>query len=115
MSAALHTIMVERLGCRVPIIQTAMGWIAEPSLVIGSCNAGAFGFLGAAVASPLVGFLHEATGSLAVGMLVLAAVATVTLICAFAFPDRKEELKPELWAKAPEFARAREALPQAAE
>ena len=73
------------------------------------------GFLGAAVASPLVGFLHEATGSLAVGMLVLAAVATVTLICAFAFPDRKEELKPELWAKAPEFARAREALPQAAE
>lgn len=52
MSAALHTIMVERLGCRVPIIQTAMGWIAEPSLVIGSCNAGAFGFLGAAVMTP---------------------------------------------------------------
>ena len=52
MSNALHTIMVERLGCRVPIIQTAMGWIAEPSLVIGSCNAGAFGFLGAAVMTP---------------------------------------------------------------
>ncbi len=73
------------------------------------------GFLGAAVASPLVGFLHEATGSLAVGMLVLAAVATVTLICAFAFPDRKEELKPELWAQAPEFGRERGAVPQAAE
>lgn len=48
----LATIMVERLGCRVPIIQTAMGWIAEPSLVIASSNAGAFGFLGAAVMTP---------------------------------------------------------------
>jgi cyanate permease len=61
------------------------------------------GFLGAALASPLIAVLHEATGSLAVGMLVLAAVATVTLVCAFAFPDRQEELKPELWARAPEF------------
>jgi MFS family permease len=67
------------------------------------------GFLGAAIASPLVGFLHEATGSLAVAMLVLAGVATVTLICAFAFPDRKEELTPELWAQAPEFQRDRRA------
>lgn len=49
---ALHTVMVERLGCRWPIIQTAMGWVAEPSLVIGSSNAGAFGFLGAAVMTP---------------------------------------------------------------
>jgi len=61
------------------------------------------GFLGAALASPLVGFLHEATGSLAVAMLVLAGVAVVTLVCAFAFPDRAEELKPELWAEAPEW------------
>ena len=52
MGEPLHTIMVERLGCRVPIIQTAMGWVAEPDLVIGSCNAGAFGFLGAAVMTP---------------------------------------------------------------
>ena len=52
MSDPLHTVMVERLGCRVPIIQTAMGWIAEPSLVIASSNAGAFGFLGAAVMTP---------------------------------------------------------------
>jgi NAD(P)H-dependent flavin oxidoreductase YrpB (nitropropane dioxygenase family) len=29
-----------------------MGWVAEPSLVIGSSNAGAFGFLGAAVMTP---------------------------------------------------------------
>ena len=52
MSDPLHTVMVERLGCRVPIIQTAMGWIAEPPLVVASCNAGAFGFLGAAVMTP---------------------------------------------------------------
>lgn len=52
MADPLHTVMVERLGCRVPVIQTAMGWIAEPSLVIASCNAGAFGFLGAAVMTP---------------------------------------------------------------
>ncbi len=52
MNEALHTVMVERLGCRWPIIQTAMGWIAEPPLVIASCEAGAFGFLGAAVMTP---------------------------------------------------------------
>jgi NAD(P)H-dependent flavin oxidoreductase YrpB (nitropropane dioxygenase family) len=52
MGEPLHTVMVERLGCRWPIIQTAMGWVAEPSLVIGSCEAGAFGFLGAAVMTP---------------------------------------------------------------
>lgn len=73
------------------------------------------GFMGAAVASPLVGYLHEATGSLAAAMIVLAGVATVTLICAFAFPDRKEELKPELWAQAPESRRERGAVVQAAE
>jgi NAD(P)H-dependent flavin oxidoreductase YrpB (nitropropane dioxygenase family) len=52
MASALHTVLTERLGCRAPIIQTAMGWVAEPSLVIGSSNAGAFGFLGAAVMTP---------------------------------------------------------------
>lgn len=52
MADPLRTILVERLGCRAPIIQTAMGWVAEPSLVIGSSNAGAFGFLGAAVMTP---------------------------------------------------------------
>jgi len=52
MGDPLHTVMVERLGCRAPIIQTAMGWVAEPSLVIASSNAGAFGFLGAAVMTP---------------------------------------------------------------
>lgn len=52
MADPLHTVVVEQLGCRAPIIQTAMGWVAEPSLVIASSNAGAFGFLGAAVMTP---------------------------------------------------------------
>jgi NAD(P)H-dependent flavin oxidoreductase YrpB (nitropropane dioxygenase family) len=52
MSDPLHTVLVERLGCRYPIIQTAMGWVAEPPLVTASCEAGAFGFLGAAVMTP---------------------------------------------------------------
>ena len=73
------------------------------------------GFMGAAVASPLVGFLHEATGSLAVAMVVLGGFAMVTLVCALAFPDREEELKPELWARAPEFAAAPRPAPVAAE
>jgi MFS family permease len=56
------------------------------------------GFLGAALASPIVGLLHEATGNLALAMVVLSGFGMVTLICAFWFPNRKEELKPELWA-----------------
>lgn len=55
------------------------------------------GFLGAAVASPLVGFLHEATGNLALAMVVLAGFAIIILVCALWFPNRPEELKPELW------------------
>lgn len=58
------------------------------------------GFLGSAGAAPLVGFLHTRTGSLAVSTAVLAAFALVTLTCALLFPDRKEELQPDLWAKA---------------
>lgn len=56
------------------------------------------GFLGAAGAAPLVGLLYERTGSLAMPTLVLAGVSAVTLGCALFFPDRKEELQPELWA-----------------
>ncbi len=57
------------------------------------------GFLGAAAASPLVGLLHERTGSRSLPLLVLAAFAAVTLACALLFPDRPEELRPELWAR----------------
>ena len=48
----LKTPLTEALGCRVPVIQTAMGWIATPALVAASSNAGAFGFLACAVMSP---------------------------------------------------------------
>lgn len=52
MADALDTALTRRLGCRVPVIQTAMGWIATPQLVAATSNAGAFGFLAAAVMSP---------------------------------------------------------------
>jgi MFS family permease len=55
-------------------------------------------FLGAAAAPPLVALLHDRTGSLAAAILVLAAFSVVTLGCAIFFPDRPEELQPELWA-----------------
>jgi len=45
----LQTPLTDTLGCRHPIIQTAMGWVATPDLVIASVSAGAFGFLAAAV------------------------------------------------------------------
>ncbi|MFO1292179.1 MAG: nitronate monooxygenase [Rubrivivax sp.] len=48
MSAALHTPLCDLLGCRWPIVQTAMGWVAGSSLVAATTNAGAFGFLAAA-------------------------------------------------------------------
>jgi len=48
----LKTRVTELLGCDHPILQTGMGWVATPSLVAGSCNAGAFGFLAAATIPP---------------------------------------------------------------
>lgn len=58
------------------------------------------GFLGSAAAAPLVAVLHERTGSTAAVTPVLAGFALVTLGCALFFPDRREELEPELWTKA---------------
>jgi MFS family permease len=57
-------------------------------------------FLGAAAAPPLVAYLHERTGNLAAALLVLAGCSLVTLGCALFFPDRPEEIRPELWAAA---------------
>jgi NAD(P)H-dependent flavin oxidoreductase YrpB (nitropropane dioxygenase family) len=48
----ISTPLTEALGCRIPVIQTAMGWVAKPGLVAATSNAGAFGFLAAAVMSP---------------------------------------------------------------
>ena len=44
----LETPLTAALGCRYPIVQTAMGWVADANLVIASSRAGAFGFLAAA-------------------------------------------------------------------
>ena len=52
MADPLHTVLCERLGCRYPVIQTAMGWVATPALVAASTEAGAFGFLAGAVMRP---------------------------------------------------------------
>lgn len=56
------TALTRKLGCRLPIVQTAMGWVATPELVAASSNAGAFGFLAAAVMSP--GEVREALARL---------------------------------------------------
>ncbi len=58
------------------------------------------GFLGAAAAPPLIAFLYERTGGLAASLLVLAGASLITLGCALFFPDRPEELRPELWCAA---------------
>ena len=46
------TPLTEALGCRYPIVQTAMGWVSDANLVIATTRAGGFGFLaGATIAS----------------------------------------------------------------
>lgn len=52
MAISLDTRLTELLGCKYPVIQTAMGWIADPKLVSGTCNAGGFGFLAGATIPP---------------------------------------------------------------
>jgi NAD(P)H-dependent flavin oxidoreductase YrpB (nitropropane dioxygenase family) len=52
MSDLLNTRITQLLGCKYPIIQTAMGWVADPNLVAGTCNAGGFGFLAGATIPP---------------------------------------------------------------
>ncbi len=48
----LQTRITELLGCRYPVIQTAMGWVADPALVVATGNAGGFGFLAGATIPP---------------------------------------------------------------
>lgn len=40
------------LGCQHPVVQTAMGWVAEPRLVAATTRAGGFGFLAGASIPP---------------------------------------------------------------
>ena len=44
----LDTPLCSLLGCKYPIIQTAMGWIATPQLVVAVVESGGFGFLAGA-------------------------------------------------------------------
>jgi MFS family permease len=69
------------------------------------------GFLGSAASAPLIAFLYGRTGSQAACLAVLAGFAVITLCCAWFFPNRREELNPELWAQ----AAPRGGVPQAAE
>ncbi|TMM46959.1 NAD(P)H-dependent flavin oxidoreductase [Colwellia ponticola] len=43
-----NTPLTQALGCRYPIIQTAMGWVSDANLVIATTRAGGFGFLAGA-------------------------------------------------------------------
>jgi len=52
MHPALSTPLSNALGCKYRVIQTAMGWVATSQLVSASIQAGAFGFLAAAVMDP---------------------------------------------------------------
>ncbi|MGH8445022.1 MAG: NAD(P)H-dependent flavin oxidoreductase [Solimonas sp.] len=49
--SALQTPLTELLGSRYPIVQTAMGWVADSKLVIATSRGGGFGFLAAATMS----------------------------------------------------------------
>lgn len=52
MPASLHTILCDRLGCTYPVVQTAMGWVADANLTAATCNAGGFGFFAGATTEP---------------------------------------------------------------
>src|SRR5438105_13872295 len=51
MPTSISTPLTDLLGCRYPVVQTAMGWIANANLVAATSNAGGFGFLAAATMS----------------------------------------------------------------
>lgn len=48
----MKTELTALLGCRYPVIQTAMGWVADANLVAATGKAGGFGFLAGAVMTP---------------------------------------------------------------
>ena len=44
----LRTPLTELTGVRHPVVQTGMGWVAGPRLVVGTANAGGLGILASA-------------------------------------------------------------------
>jgi NAD(P)H-dependent flavin oxidoreductase YrpB (nitropropane dioxygenase family) len=53
MHPTLYTPLCDLLGIEVPVVQTAMGWVATPELVAATCRAGGIGFLAGATMSPV--------------------------------------------------------------
>ncbi|NBA93722.1 nitronate monooxygenase family protein [Pseudomonas sp. R5(2019)] len=73
MSSLLQTPLTQALGCRYPVVQTAMGWVADAHLVAATTRAGGFGFLAGATiaAEQLEGQIQkviEATGGSQFGL-----------------------------------------------
>ena len=58
--SALRSRFCALVGCRIPIVQTGMGWVATPPLVAAVSRAGAFGILAGATLS-----LEELAASIA--------------------------------------------------
>jgi NAD(P)H-dependent flavin oxidoreductase YrpB (nitropropane dioxygenase family) len=52
MAPTISTPLSELLDIDIPVIQTAMGWVATPELTAATCNAGAIGFLATASLVP---------------------------------------------------------------
>ncbi len=52
MTRTLHTALCDTLGCRYPVVQTAMGWVSDAALTAATCNAGGIGFFAGATAEP---------------------------------------------------------------
>ncbi len=48
----MQTALTKLLGCRYPVIQTAMGWVADANLVAATGRAGGIGFIAGAVMTP---------------------------------------------------------------
>ena len=59
MPPAISTPLTDLLDINIPVIQTAMGWVATAELTAATCNAGAIGFFASAslVASEVAGEL----------------------------------------------------------
>lgn len=51
-STALHTRFCDLVGCRLPIVQTGMGWVSGASLTGATSAAGGFGILAAVTMTP---------------------------------------------------------------
>ncbi|MBX5453648.1 MAG: MFS transporter [Acidobacteriia bacterium] len=112
LTLALSALVAAAVFGQVTVNETMTARYISPSLRARMYSVRFFvGFLGSAAAAPVVGYLHDRTGNVATTMLVLGGFALITFACALAFPDRREELEPALWAEAAEA----QAVPAAAE